>query len=118
MVPGPSNSSQFPSSPVPSKSKRSRRQDMEPSSDPQEEEMVQGLGILLYYGTAMLNSYTGGQMVNCPVCNVSIVMGDINTHLDSGCQKKSFNTSGAAISGAKDEWTKLFLKKGKNRDNG
>ncbi|KAG1835570.1 hypothetical protein EV424DRAFT_1562661 [Suillus variegatus] len=101
MVPGPSNSSQFPSSPVPSKSKRSRRQDMEPSSDPQEEEMVQG-----------------GQMVNCPVCNVSIVMGDINTHLDSGCQKKSFNTSGAAISGAKDEWTKLFLKKGKNRDNG
>lgn len=101
MVPGPSNSSQFPSSPVPSKSKRSRRQDMEPSSDPQEEEMVQG-----------------GQMVNCPVCNVSIVMGDINTHLDSGCQKKSFNTSGAAISGAKYEWTKLFLKKGKNRDNG
>lgn len=103
MVSGPSNSSQLASSPVPNKFRRSRRQDMEPSSDPQEEEIVQG-----------------GKMVNCPVCNVSIVMGDINTHLDSGCQKILFNTntSGAATSGAKDQWSKLFLKKGKSRDNG
>jgi E3 ubiquitin-protein ligase RAD18 len=74
---------------------------MEPSSDPQEEEMMQG-----------------GQMVNCPVCNVSIVMGAINTHLDSGCQKKPLNASGATTSGAKDQWSKLFLKKGKSKDNG
>ncbi|KAG1849158.1 hypothetical protein DFJ58DRAFT_889325 [Suillus subalutaceus] len=98
MVSGPSNSSQLASSPVPNKSRRSRRQDMEPSSDPQEEEMVQGLG-----------------MVNCPICDVPTVMGDINTHLDSGCQKILFNASGAATSGAKDQWTKLFLKKGKKR---
>ncbi|KAG2157630.1 uncharacterized protein EDB93DRAFT_803321 [Suillus bovinus] len=101
IVPGPSNSSQLASSPVPSKSRRSRRQDMEPSSDPQEEEMVQG-----------------GQMVNCPVCNMSIVIGDINTHLDSGCQKNLFNASGAATSGAKHQWSELFFKKGKSRDNG
>jgi E3 ubiquitin-protein ligase RAD18 len=91
---------------------------MEPSSDPQEEDMVQGLSVLLYYGTAVLNSYTGGQMVNCPICNVSIVMGDINTHIDSGCKKKSFNASGAGTSDAKGQWTKLFLNKGKSRDNG
>lgn len=101
MVSGPSDSSQLASSPVPGKSRRLRRRDMEPSSDPQEEEIVQG-----------------GQMVNCPICNVSIVMGDINTHLDSGCQKNSFNASGLATSGAKDQWSKLFLKKGKTRDNG
>lgn len=101
MVPGPSSSNQFASSPVPSKTRRSRRQDMEPSSDPQEEDMVQG-----------------GQMVNCPICNVSIVMGDINTHIDSGCKKKSFNASGAGTSDAKGQWTKLFLNKGKSRDNG
>ncbi|KAG1819685.1 uncharacterized protein BJ212DRAFT_1060396 [Suillus subaureus] len=98
IVPGPSNSSQLTSSPVPNKSRRLRRQDMEPSSDPQEEEIVQG-----------------GRMVNCPICNVSIVMGDINTHLDSGCQKFP---SGAVASGTKDQWSKLFLKKGKSRDNG
>ncbi|KAG1764234.1 hypothetical protein EDD22DRAFT_460177 [Suillus occidentalis] len=101
MVPGPSSSNQFASSPVPSKSRRSRRQDMEPSSDPQEEDMVQG-----------------GQMVNCPICNVSIAMGDINTHIDSGCKKKSFNASGAGTSDVKGQWTKLFLNKGKSRDNG
>jgi E3 ubiquitin-protein ligase RAD18 len=118
MVPGPSSSNQFASSPVPSKSRRLRRQDMEPSSDPQEEEIVQGLSVLSYCGTAVLNSYTGGQMVNCPICNVSIVMGDINTHLDSGCQKRSSNPSGAVTSDAKDQWSKLFLNKGKSRDNG
>jgi E3 ubiquitin-protein ligase RAD18 len=91
---------------------------MEPSSDPQEEEMMQGLGVLLYYSTEVFNSYLGGQMVNCPVCNVSIVMGAINTHLDSGCQKKPLNASGATTSGAKDQWSKLFLKKGKSKDNG
>ncbi|KAG2348402.1 hypothetical protein BDR05DRAFT_874190 [Suillus weaverae] len=96
IVPGPSNSSQSVSSPVPSKSRHLRRQDMEPSSDTQEEEM----------------------MINCPICNVSIVMGDINTHLDSGCQKISSNASGAATSDAKDQWSKLFLKMGKSRDNG
>ncbi|KAG1736814.1 hypothetical protein EDB19DRAFT_1720511 [Suillus lakei] len=101
MVPGPSNSSQLASSPVQGKSRHLRRKDMEPSSDPQEEEIVQG-----------------GQMVNCPICNVSIDMGDINTHLDSGCQKNTSNASGAATSGTKDQWSKLFSKKGKSRDNG
>ncbi|KAG2138948.1 hypothetical protein DEU56DRAFT_801007 [Suillus clintonianus] len=101
VVPGPSNSSQLTSSPLPSKSRRSRRKDMEPSSDPQEEEMMQG-----------------GQMVNCPICNVSIVMEYINTHIDSGCQKKMSNTSGAATSDAKGQWTNLFSRKGKSRDNG
>jgi E3 ubiquitin-protein ligase RAD18 len=45
-------------------------------------------------------------------------MGDINTHIDSGCKKKSSNASGAGISDAKGQWTKLFSDKGKSKDNG
>ena len=69
----------------------------------------------------MLNSYSGGQIVNCPVCNVSLAMGDVNRHLDSGCKKKSSNAPSASKSGAKDQWSKILgngVKKGKNRDSG
>ncbi|KAJ8592629.1 hypothetical protein M405DRAFT_732940 [Rhizopogon salebrosus TDB-379] len=88
-----------------SRSRSSRRRDMEPSSDPREEEIEQGV-----------------QIVNCPICNVSVLMEDVNTHIDSGCKKKMLaNTTSTSKLGAKDQWSKIWgssLKQGKDRVNG
>jgi len=70
----------------------------------------------------VLNSCLGGRVVNCPICNVSVAMEDVNTHIDSGCKKKMLiNASNTSKSGTKDQWSKIWsssLKKGKNRVNG
>lgn len=70
----------------------------------------------------VLTPCSGVQIVNCPICNVSVLMEDVNTHIDSGCKKKMLaNTTSTSKSGAKDQWSKIWgssLKQGKNRVNG
>ena len=120
-VVGPSDTSQPLASSPRSRTRRLRRGDMEPSSDPQEEEMEQGLPVI-YTAAKVLNPCSGGQIVNCPICNVSIAMEDANTHIDSGCKKKTLSSApGASKSGAKDQWSKIWgsnFRKGKNKING
>lgn len=94
---------------------------MEPSSDTQEEEMEQG-SLVLCSAVTVLNPCSGGRIVSCPICNVSITIEDVNTHIDSGCkEKKLTNASSTSKSGAKDQWSKILgagSKMGKNRANG
>ncbi|KAG8217245.1 hypothetical protein J3R82DRAFT_5334 [Butyriboletus roseoflavus] len=112
-VAGPSNTNESSdiadSSPLQAKSAReaSRRQtDMEPSSDPREEEFL---------------SLQPDSLVQCPICGDSVEYQVINTHMDGpDCGRKPHAKANPSNPNAKTEWSKLLgskSKKGKNKDN-
>ncbi|KIJ69652.1 hypothetical protein HYDPIDRAFT_79970 [Hydnomerulius pinastri MD-312] len=113
-VAGPSNSNASSeiaqSSPLQAKSARKpskRRENMEPSSDPREEE---------------LQSVEADSLVPCPICGIFVEYQLINNHMDGpDCGRKAASKSKLpSKSSAKAEWSKLLgnnLRKDKCKDN-
>ncbi|KAH7889980.1 hypothetical protein F5I97DRAFT_1849069 [Phlebopus sp. FC_14] len=110
-IAGPSNSNVSSdlaeSSPLQAKSarKQSKRPDMEPSSDPQDEELY---------------SMKPDSLINCPACNKSVEYQLINRHMDGPDCGSSTSSKSKPLpkSGAKAEWSKILgnnSKKGKGK---
>ncbi|KAF9228739.1 hypothetical protein BS17DRAFT_690320 [Gyrodon lividus] len=112
-VAGPSNSNESSeiaeSSPLPAKSVRKpskREENMEPSSDPREDEF---------------QSVQPDSLVECPVCGRFVEYRSINSHMDGpGCGRKALSkVKHSSNSNARAEWSKLLGKNSKkSKDNG
>ncbi|KAH7927065.1 hypothetical protein BV22DRAFT_1032192 [Leucogyrophana mollusca] len=94
-------------SPSPKKNsgKSAKRKDMEPSSDPREEE---------------LQTEKPVSLVQCPICDRFVEYQSINTHMDGPeCTSATSTPVGKRRSDAKGEWSKILggngARKGKNK---
>ena len=50
-------------------------------------------------------------LIDCPICHTFVPLDTINVHIDSGCK----STSTPSKPKQKDEWSKVFSKKTKER---